>query len=69
MPFKYFHSEILNKPGKINTDTGAITIEDRTPSGKLVRYSADEVRILKQDGGEIDPVVHDVKRIFEGVLM
>lgn len=69
MGFKYFHSEILNKAGKINTDTGAITIEDRTPSGKLVTYSAEEVQILKKNGGEIDPVIHNVKKIFEGVLI
>ena len=68
---EYFDSEILGKKGKLERKTGIITIQDKKLFGErgYVSYSAEEVQIIKETTGEIDPLVHRVKNIFDGQIV
>lgn len=68
---KYMDSEVLGKKIKLDTETGSVTVQEKKVFGPrgYVTYSADEVQIIKETTGEIDPMVHRIKNVFDGVLV
>lgn len=68
---KYMKSEILQKDIKLDTHTGTVTVKDQKLFGRRgwVEYSADEVEIIRETTGEIDPLVHLIKNVFDGELV
>lgn len=69
MDFKQFYHPVLEKDCKQNLSTKEIIVNDRMKSGRLVRYSKKEIDIITSGGGKIDKTIHNVKKVFEGVLV
>ena len=56
----YFKSEILNKEFALHEESGWVYFDDG------VRYSPEELKILDESGGTIEPALHNVKMVFKG---
>jgi hypothetical protein len=67
---QYMHSTALGIRIKINTETGAVAVEDkyRFKNG-YVTYTAEEIRILAECGTEITKEIELMKNIFEGEVV
>lgn len=70
---KYFHSEELDLDGKIDLDTGVVTIKDRVPAifhkAAWVEYSPEEMEIVRESSGKISKDIHMIKKIFGGEIV
>ena len=70
---KYFHSEELDLDGKIDLDTGIVTIKDRVPAmfnkAAWVEYSPEEMEIVRESYGKISKDIHMIKKIFGGEIV
>ncbi len=67
---KYLHSKILDLPLKYDTETGILTVKELKKYGSkgYVTYSANELKILQENGG-VTKNVQMVKNIFEGEIV
>lgn len=59
----YFKNDVLNKEFAVHEETGWVYSEDG------VRYSPDEIKILDEAGGIIEPALHNVKLVFGGEVV
>lgn len=68
---KYMKSEILQKDIKLDTESGTVTVKDEKLYGRRgwVGYSADEIQIIRETTGEIDPGLHLIKNVFGGEIV
>ena len=66
----YFHSEELNLDGKINKESGTVTIKDRSKfyTNKYVSYSKAEIDLIPKDM-KIDINSHNIKKWFGGEIV
>ena len=53
-------------PIKVDTETGIVTVKDYKKFGDKgwVKYSPEEVDVIRDSTGEIAPRVHNIKSIF-----
>lgn len=59
----YFHSDLLNKDCKLDTETGEVTVKELSDIGnKYITYNKSECDIIT---GEMDPIIHTIKRMFD----
>ena len=59
--WQYYYSDALSMRYAIKG--GRLVTEDKT------EYTANEADIIKKAVGEIDPVIHGFKRVFEGEIV
>lgn len=65
------YSEILQKRIKLDDEAGTVTVDEMKLFGRRgrVQYSAEEVQIIKETAGEIDPQLHMIKNVFDGEIV
>ena len=66
----YFHSKELNLDGKLNKETGKVTIKDRSKFylNSYVTYSKAETDLIPHDM-KIDIGTHNIKKWFGGEIV
>lgn len=59
--------------GKIDLDTGIVTIKDRVPAmfhkAAWMEYSPEEMEVVRESGGKISKDIHMIKKIFGGEIV
>ena len=68
----YIHSKILDKKIKFDPDKKIVYINELKKLGnknEYVSYTMAEVKIMSETVGEITPEIHDVKNIFDGIII
>jgi hypothetical protein len=61
--WKYFYSEFLKEEFAIHEESGWVYFE------KGARYSPDEIRLMKDNGLQLDMASHKVKSVIGGELV
>lgn len=58
-------------PVKVDTKTGIVTVKDEKKFGARgwVEYMPEEVDVIRETAGEITPLVHLTKSIFDGTIV
>ena len=70
----YHKSAILGRNIKTDTESKITTVEEvYTPlegeETPYIEYSLDEVKIIEKTAGEITPLIHDCKKVFNGEVV
>jgi hypothetical protein len=64
----YFHSDLLNKKCKLDTDTELVTVQELSDlENKYVTYNKTECEILEYK--EIDPYIFKLKKMYGGEIV
>jgi len=66
----YFTAPIIERPAKLDTDTGIVTIQDliALQPPRYVTYTPAELRLIEQAGG-MTIILHAVKKMSGGVIV